>query len=56
MNLYKSLTACAMCHQLTPTDTMTSTRVGRICTRCDIQMTKAGHKVKTSKTTKVPKN
>jgi hypothetical protein len=56
LNLYKSLTACAMCHQLTPTDTMTSTRVGRICTRCDIRMTKAGHKVKTSKTTKVPKN
>jgi hypothetical protein len=56
LNLYKSLTACAMCHQLTPTDTMTSTRIGRICTRCDIQITKAGHKVKTSKTTKVPKN
>jgi N-acyl-L-homoserine lactone synthetase len=56
LNLYKSLTACAMCHQLTPTDTMTNTRVGRICTRCDIQMTKAGDKMKISKATKVAKN
>jgi|RhiMetdeSRZDD1v2_1073273.scaffolds.fasta_scaffold456513_2 hypothetical protein len=56
LNLYKSLTACAMCHQLTPTDTMTSTRIGRICTRCDIRITKAGYKVKTSKTTNAPKN
>jgi hypothetical protein len=45
-----------MCHQLTPTDTMTNTRVGRICTRCDIQMTKVGDKMKISKATKVPKN
>jgi hypothetical protein len=56
LDLYKSLTACTMCHQLTPTDTMTNTRIGRICTRCDFRITKAGYKVKISKSTKVPKN
>jgi hypothetical protein len=41
-----------MCHQLTPIDTMINTRIGKICIRCDIQMTKARNKVKISKTNK----
>ncbi|HJU79479.1 MAG TPA: hypothetical protein VJ599_07955 [Nitrososphaeraceae archaeon] len=56
MNLYRSLTACAMCHQLTPTETMTSTKIGKICIKCDIQMTRAGYKVKTNETTEDAKN
>ncbi|HET6716563.1 MAG: hypothetical protein ACM3ZS_06100 [Nitrososphaerota archaeon] len=56
MNLYKSLTACAMCHQLTPTDTMTSERIGKICIRCDIKMTRAASKAKINETSKDPKN
>jgi hypothetical protein len=55
LNLYNSLTACAMCHQLTPTDTMISTKVGKICIKCDIKMTRAGNMVKSNKTTKDPK-
>ena len=56
LNLYKSLTACAMCHQLTPTDTMTSKRIGKVCTRCDIKMTRAGSKAERNKMSKDPKN
>jgi hypothetical protein len=55
LNLYRSLTPCAMCHQLTLTDTMINTRIGKICIKCDIQVTKARNKVKISKTTKAPK-
>jgi hypothetical protein len=44
-----------MCHQLSLTDTMISTRIGKICIKCDIQMAKARNKVKISKTTKPPK-
>ena len=55
LNLYKSLTPCAMCHQLSLTDIMINTRIGKICIKCDIQMTKARNKVKISKTTKAPK-
>jgi hypothetical protein len=55
LNLYKSLTPCAMCHQLSLTDIMINTRIGKICIKCDIQMTKARKKVKISKTTKAPK-
>ncbi|HYY86876.1 MAG TPA: hypothetical protein VE594_07210 [Nitrososphaeraceae archaeon] len=56
MNLYSSVTACAMCHQLTPTDTMISTMAGKICIRCDIKMTRTGYRAKPSKTTETPKN
>jgi hypothetical protein len=56
LNLYSSLTACAMCHQLTPTDTMISTKVGNICIKCDIKMTRAGNMLKSNKTTKDSKN
>jgi hypothetical protein len=45
-----------MCHQLTPTDTMTSKRIGKICIRCDIKMTRAGSKAEINKTSKDPKN
>ena len=55
LNLYKSLTPCTMCHQLSPTDKMISTRIGKICIKCDIQMTQARNKVKISKTTKSAK-
>jgi hypothetical protein len=55
LNLYKSLTPCAMCHQLSLTDRMINARIGKICIKCDIQMNKARNKVKISKTTKVPK-
>ena len=55
LNLYKSSTPCAMCHQLSLTDIMINTRIGKICIKCDIQMTKARNKVKISKTTKAPK-
>jgi hypothetical protein len=41
-----------MCHQLSLTDRMINTRIGKICTKCDIQTTKARNKVKISKTTK----
>jgi len=56
LNLYNSLTACAMCHQLTPTDTMIGTRVGKICIKCDIRMTRAGYRGKLNKATEDPKN
>lgn len=55
LNLYNSLTACAMCHQLIPTDTMISTRVGKICIKCDIRMTRAGYRIKTTRLSKDPK-
>lgn len=55
LNLYKSSTPCAMCHQLSLTDRMINARIGKICIKCDIQMTKARNKVKISKTTKAPK-
>jgi len=44
-----------MCHQLTPTDTMINTRIGKICIKCDIQMTKTRNKIKINKTTKPTK-
>ena len=44
-----------MCHQLSPTDKMITTRIGKICIKCDIQMTQARNKVKISKTTKSAK-
>lgn len=44
-----------MCHQLTPTDAMINTRIGKICIKCDIQMTKTRNKIKISKTTKATK-
>jgi hypothetical protein len=34
---------------------MISTKIGRICIRCDIQLTKARHRLKVSKTTKTTK-
>lgn len=55
LNLYNSLAACAMCHQLTPTGTMISTRVGKICIKCDIRMTRAGYGIKTTRLSKDPK-
>jgi hypothetical protein len=55
LNLYKSSTPCAMCHQLSLTDRMINARIGKICIKCDIQMTKARNRVKISKTTKAPK-
>ena len=55
LNLYNSLTPCAMCHQLSITDRMINTRIGKICIKCDIQTTKARNKIKISKTTKAPK-
>jgi hypothetical protein len=45
-----------MCHQLTPTETMTDTKIGKICIKCDIQMTRAGYKVKKNDTTNDAKN
>jgi len=40
LNLYKSITPCALCHELSITDTMINTKLGKICVRCDIQMNK----------------
>lgn len=44
-----------MCHQLSITDKMISTRIGKICIKCDIQLTKARNRVNISKTTKPSK-
>jgi hypothetical protein len=45
-----------MCHQLIPTETMINTMMGKICIKCDIQITRAGYKVKKNETTKDAKN
>ena len=54
MNLYIGK-ACALCHQLTPTETMINTSLGKVCIKCDIQMTKTSNRTRISKTSKTPK-
>ncbi len=53
--MYRSVTACALCHQFSPTETMINTRLGKVCIKCDIQMTKTSNRTRISKTSKTPK-